>query len=415
MSVPPPDDDNPAAAAGSADGRPPALQGIRVLDLSQGVAGPYATLLMAAQGADVLKIEPPEGDWLRHARNQVLGQSPGSLAVNAGKRSLAIDLKRPEAIAALRSLAQGCDIVVESFRPGVVERLGLDAQTLRRHQPGLIYCSVSGFGRASPLASRAVIDHLAQAYSGWMVLNADSQGVPRRTRNVVLADQVTGLFAYQAVASALVRRLRFGSGAQLEVTLVGSMAAFLAPRIVSHVLSNGRVGTAEFLVPTGDYPTAEGTLMLAVLRPADVQRLFEALGRADWGADPRFATAAARLQHADELRAMLVRVLSERSARDWESVLCAQGVMACAVRNIGEFLRSQLEDGLDLVESVDLPGLPQCPLVRVPGAPSWAGRARTPRPPRLGEHSREILAEAALDDAQIDRLLAPPPPTPSLS
>lgn len=385
--------------------RPAPLHGIRVFDLSQGVAGPYCTLLMTAQGADVIKVEPPEGDWIRHGRNQVRGHSPASLAVNAGKRSLALDLKQPAARDAARAVAAGCDVVVESFRPDVVERLGLDAASLQVHNRDLVYCSISGFGHDGPLAGRAVIDHIAQAYCGWMSINADTAGVPQRTRNVVLADQITGLYAYEAVASALIRRFRFGGGDRVEVTLAGAMAAFLAPRITSHLLSDGRVGNAEFLAPTGEYETADGLLTIAVLRPGDVERLFAALGRADWLADPRFATAAARLEHAIALRDEVAARLATRSARQWEAELADKGVMACAVRDIGGFVQSQAEDGLDLIETTTVPGLGDCPLVRIPGAPPWAGREVPARAPTVGEHGRRILEEAGMPSGQIDRLL----------
>lgn len=385
--------------------RPAALAGLRVFDLSQGVAGPYCTLLMVAQGADVIKVEPPEGDWIRHGRNQVRGHSPAALAVNAGKRSIALDLKQPEARDVARQLAAGCDVVVESFRPGVVERLGLDAATLQALNPGIVYCSINGFGRDGSLAARAVIDHIAQAYSGWMSINADADGVPQRTRNVVLADQITGLYAYEAVASALIRRLRFGGGDRVEVTLAGAMAAFLAPRITSHLLSDGRVGNAEFLPPTGEYATAQGLLTIAVVKPADVARLLQALGRADWLADPRFATPAARHEHAAALRDELGRLLATRSAGQWEAELADRGVMACAVRNIGEFVASQAENGLGLVETTNVPGLGDCPLVRIPGAPAWGGREPPARAPSLGEHGRRILEEAGVPAAQMDLVL----------
>ena len=389
----------------SPGGRPAALAGLRVFDLSQGVAGPYCTMLMAAQGADVMKVEPPEGDWLRRGRNQVRGHSPASLVVNAGKRSVALDLKRPEVREVARRVAAGCDIVVENFRPGVTGRLGLDADTLLALNPSLVYCSITGFGRHGPLAGRAVIDHVAQAYSGWMSVNADAAGVPQRTRSVVLADQITGLYAYEAVASALVRRFRFGGGEHVEVTLAGAMAALLAPRITAHVLSEGRAGNAEFLPPTGEYETAQGLLTIAVLDPSGVARLFEALGCAGWLEDPRFATAAARLEHAEALRSEIGALLKARTALQWETALSGQGVMACTVRDIDGFLASQAEDGLDLVETADVPGLGDCPLVRIPGAPAWSGRKRPARAPALGEHGRAVLAEAGVPDAQIDLVL----------
>lgn len=372
-------------------GTPLAMEGIRVLDLTQGIAGPYSTMLMAAHGAEVIKVEPPGGDWIRNARNKVLDHAPAAIAANVGKKSIQLDLKTAQDQAVAQRIAQTCDVVVESFRPGVVERLGLGAEALRQDKPELVYCSITGFGRGSPLSGRPVIDHIAQAYSGWMHVNTDERGVPQRTRNVVLADQITGLYAYQAIASALLRRFRFGTGDRLEVTLAGSMAAFLAPRIISCALSDGKVGNAEFTAPTGDYPTPQGVLVVAVQKPADVERLFSLLGRADVLQDARFATPKARLENADALRRELATILQGRTAAQWEAHLAPHGVMACEARDIPQFLASQRSDGLGLIETLELPGGQPCPLVTIPGAPPWQKRGAAPRFPQAGEDTQSIL------------------------
>lgn len=370
---------------------PLAMEGLRVLDLTQGIAGPYSTMLMAAHGAEVIKVEPPGGDWIRHARNQIRGHAPAAIAVNVGKKSIQLDLKNPDDLATAQRIARTCDVVVESYRPGVVDRLGLGADQLRKDKPTLVYCSVTGFGRDSRLRDRPVIDHIAQAYSGWMHINADENGMPQRTRNVVLADQITGLYAYQAIASALLRRFRFGTGEQLEVTLAGSMAAFLAPRIISSALSDGKVGNAEFTAPTGDYATRQGVLVVAVQKPADVERLFSLLERSDVLRDARFATPQARAQNADALRRELAAVLQSRTAAQWEEQLATQGVMACEARDIPQFLASQRGDGLDVIETLALPGVGPCPLVTVPGATPWQGRRTATHFPQVGEDLQHIL------------------------
>jgi crotonobetainyl-CoA:carnitine CoA-transferase CaiB-like acyl-CoA transferase len=385
------------------------LAGLRVFDLSQGIAGPYCSMLLAAQGADVIKVEPPEGDWIRLQRQAIRGHVPAGLAVNVGKRSLALDLKHTPARAAAQRIAAGCDVVLESFRPGVVDRLGLGPASLRAQSPTLVYCSINGFGSTGPLSDRPVIDHVAQAYCGWMSLNADAQGVPQRTRNIVLADQVTGVFASQAITSALLGRFRHGEGATLEVTLAGAMAAFLGPRIVSHVLSDGRATQVEFTVPTGDYATADGLLVIAVRTPGDVAQLCALTGCAGLLEDSRFATPAARAQHGEAMRQALAQHLLARSALEWEALLAGQGLLACAVRDIGGFLASQAADGLALVEKGEMPGYGPVPLVKVPGAAAWSGRARSMHPPAVGEHSREILLEAGLAASEIDEVLTVPP------
>lgn len=382
--------------------RPPALAGVKVFDLSQGIAGPYCTMLMAAQGADVIKVEPIEGDWIRRSSNLVRGQAPAALAVNAGKRSISFDLKQPSERGLAIRIAASCDIIVESFRPGVVEKFGLDAASMQALRPDLVYCSITGFGQMGSLSARPVIDHIAQAYSGWMSVNADASGLPQRTRNVVLADQITGLYAYQAVSSALIRTLRFGGGERLDVTLIGAMAAFLAPRITSHILSEGRAGNAEFMPPTGDYSTLDGILVVAVQKAADVERLFALVGRSDLLLDHRFSTPKARRTNAEALRNELGQTFQTKTALDWEKQLADMNVMVCAARDMSGFLASQQSDGLALVDTVTLPEFGDCPLVRIPGAPGWDGRTRVPGAPRVGEHTGQILQEVGLTPEEID-------------
>ena len=382
------------------------LSGLRVFDLSQGVAGPYCTMMLAAQGADVIKIEPFEGDWLRASLNQYRGHAPASITVNIGKRSIAINLKHPDGCSLAQRIAQSCDIVVESFRPGVIEKFGLDHATLSAARPELIHASISGFGRKGPLRDRAVLDQIMQAFSGWMTLNCDADGTPQRTRNVVVADQITGLYAFQAISSALIGRLRFGRGDRIDVSLVGAMAAFLSPRITAHVLSNGKAGNVAFAAPTGEYVTRDGLLMLTVRKPDEFDRLCETIERVDLKADARFATPAARAAHATELGHEVVRSLAMRTALDWESLFADNDVMACAVRTVGEFIAAPHTQALGLVESVELAGIGPCPLVLIPGAAPWAARGGSLQMPGIGQHSAEILREVGLSEPEIERHLA---------
>lgn len=382
------------------------LQGLRVFDLSQGVAGPYCTMLLAAQGADVVKVEPFEGDWIRSGRNQHRGHTPASITVNLGKRSIALDLKHADGPQVARRIAAGCDIVVESFRPGVAARLGLDDATLRAGRPGLIYASISGFGQEGPLSRRGVVDQIMQAFCGWMTLNANAAGQPQRTRNVVLADQVTGLYAHQAISGAMIGRLRHGTGARLDISLMGAMAAFLAPRLIAAGTGGGEAGQVYFAAPTGEYPTRDGTLMLAARKPAEFQRFCEAIGRPDLAVDPRFATQAARNDHTAELDREISRSLAARSAGEWETLLNEHGVMASVVRSVGQFMASEPMQFAGLVETVDVAGVGECPLVRLPGAPAWSARTRRPALPAIGQHGADILHEAGLDAHDIQRLAA---------
>ena len=381
------------------------LSGIRVFDLSQGVAGPYCTMMLAAQGADVIKVEPFDGDWIRNAIDRYHGHGPAAITVNIGKRSIAIDLKHPDGTALAQRIAGSCDIVLESFRPGVVEKFGLDYDSLSANRPGLIYASISGFGRSGPLREHGVIDQIMQAFSGWMTLNGDADGTPRRTPNVVVTDQITGLYAYQAISSALIGSLRFGRGARIDVSLISAMAAFLSPRITGHILSGGTAGKVAFAAPTGDYPTRDGLLMLAVRNAGEFDRLCAALDRSDLLEDPRFATLASRITHATALERVIAEILTARTALEWEEKLSKRGVMACAVRTVGQFIYDPQTRALGLIESIDVLNVGLCPLVQLPGAAPWASRPTPPEMPAIGQHSADIMRDAGMTQAEIDQHL----------
>ena len=382
------------------------LEGIRVFDLSQGVAGPYCTMMLAAQGADVIKVEPFEGDWIRSGRNQYRGHSSASITVNMGKRSIALDLKDPQALEAAKKIAAGCDIILESFRPGVVSKLGLDYETLAKDRPELIYASISGYGQTGPLAQRGVVDQIMQACSGWMVLNAGVDGVPHRTRNVVLADQITGLYSSQALCAALIRQFRHGRGTRLDISLMGAMAAFLSSRITAHVMSGGEPGSMYFTAPTGEYSTSDGILTLAARNPSEFEKFCCAADRADLLDDPRFSTPAARAQYVKELDVEVTRALSTRSASEWETLLNSKGVMASVVRTVGDFIETEQMLAQGFLQTLDLEGIGDCPVVQLPGAPAWSSRTASPCVPVVGQHGVEILCEAGYSDLAIDGLLA---------
>lgn len=382
------------------------LQGLKVFDLGQGVAAPFCTMMLAAQGADVIKIEPAAGDWIRANPLRYRGHTAASLAFNVGKRSLALDLKRPSAQALARRIALGCDVVVENFRTGVATRLGLGPASLAAEKPELVYASISGFGSQGPHAERGVVDQIAQAFSGWMALNADAQGVPQRTRNAVLADQLGGLYACQAIAHALLRRFRFGQGAHLEITLIGAMAAFIAPRVVATLLGGSEPPPARFPSPTGEYATGDGLLMVAAHLPSGFDPFCDRIGRPDLKTDPRFDTPAARFDNAAALKVEIEATLASRGASDWEHWLSEGGVMAAAVRSVGEFIADPQTRAMGVVQTLDISGVGPCPVLQVPGAPSWSDHANPPSMSRVGEHNRQILREAGLTQAEIEAHIA---------
>lgn len=372
--------------ADEADGAP--MQGLRVCDASMGVAGPYATWLMAQCGAEVIKLEPPEGDWGRVIGQRFNGQSSAFITYNAGKKSAVLDLKTSEGLAAAKRLAATCDVFVESFRPGVMSRLGLDYETLAAAQPELVYLSVSGFGSAGPLASLPAMDPIIQAYAGWYDINRDSEGVPVQIDHVPI-DVLTGLYAYQSVAAALLRRFRFHRGAKLEVSLVHAAAAFLAPRLHDYILAGGPP-KREISLPWGPYPAKEGLITLAVRGDREFRQFCEAVGAPDLAADERFASRALRNANKDALTARLTAIFASATAAEWEKRLLASGVMCCRVRSLGDFLKEAHVAALGLVRTFEQPGLGSAPYIAPPGF-ARDPAAMTPAP-ALGAHTEEVLS-----------------------
>src|SRR5262249_22518417 len=240
-----------------------AYDGLRVLDLGQGVAAPYCAMLLAMHGAEVTKIEPLAGDWSRGLGTRDGDHTAMSASYNRGKRSLALDLKAPAAREIAVALASRADILIEGFRPGVAARLGLGFDELRARNPRLLYLSVSGFGQEGPYAGLPCTDSVAQAFSGLMSVNLGNDGAPHRI-GAIIVDTLTGLYAAQALAVALYARERRGEGARIEVSLAQCAAAILGHKLAEHVLEGG--APQELNVPTGAYRTRNGWIMVALVR-----------------------------------------------------------------------------------------------------------------------------------------------------
>ena len=231
-----------------------AFDGITVLDFTQGIAGPHASMLLALHGADVIKIEPLEGDWGR-----ALGELKGdhcahSVAFNRGKRSIALDLKSPDGIAVVKKLAAKADVVMESFRPGVIQRLGFGYEDIKKVNPKVVYCSVSGFGQTGPYSKRPTVDGLIQAFTGMMVMNRMPDGTPWR-QGMIAVDVTTGLYTFQALAPALMRQFRFGEGCFIDSSLMRAAAAFQGAKLMEWVFSNG--APPVLYMPAGSYKIEE--------------------------------------------------------------------------------------------------------------------------------------------------------------
>lgn len=377
-----------------------AFSGLRVYDASQGVAGPYATMLMALHGADVVKVEPLGGDWSR-----VLGTTFGdhcahSLVFNRGKRSIALDTKSPRGRTIAWQLARDADILVESFRPGVMARAGLDYETLRTANPALVYASLTGFGEAGPYRDRPTVDALIQAHSGLMAMNATPDGVPRR-QPMVVVDVLSGLYLFHAISAAVLRRFRFGEGQRVAISLMEAAAAFQAAKIAEHHLEGAT--PRPLYVPLGVFATASGHLAVSVRRNDHFAALCAVLGRSGLVEDPRFASQELRITHAEPLLVEIRRAFLERPARHWVPALQQAGVLAEYVNDYAAWMADPQVAASGALMWIEQSGVGRVPLINIPGAPS--GGALGAHSPHVGEHSRAILAEIGYDDDAIEALV----------
>ena len=381
----------------------PVLEGIRVADFSHVMAGPYATHLLRLLGAEVIKVEPPgRGDALRYygTDRRYDGMAPAFIAVNAGKRSVVLDLKQPDDLAMARELIARADVLVENFRPGVMARFGLDAPAMRALNPRLVYCSVSGYGQSGPRRDWPAIDNIVQATSGMMSLGGDPDSPPMRVGFPVV-DTLTGQTAAFAILAALLRRERSGEGDFLDVAMFDATIAFMASAVVPWLVSGRaleRTGNTGYSgQPTSAlFEARDGhRVSLGVVQQHQFELLARLLEQPQWLRDPRFADPETRRANATAMQTELSAVLRTRDGADWEHLLSSAGIPCGMVRDIGEAMSlPQLEQrGLRL--PVHIPGLPQREDVAVlgPGFVSGTGAAVPPEPPpRLGEHSAQIRA-----------------------
>ncbi|HEV8546130.1 MAG TPA: CoA transferase, partial [Candidatus Limnocylindrales bacterium] len=378
------------------------LVGIRVVDLSTVLAGPYATMVLADLGADVVKVEPPDGDATRGWGPPWVGDEASGtrtaayfLAVNRNKRSLRLDLKTVEGAGVLRRLLAGSDVLVENLRPGSLERLGFDEATIASINPKLIHLAISGYGPTGPAADRPGYDFVIQAVGGLMSVTGedDAEGGRPMKVGVAISDVVTGLYAAIGILAALIAR--DGDGQRVDVSLLGSTLAILVNQAQNAFVSGAsptRRGNAHpNIVPYETFTTADGELAVAVGSERQWPRFCEALGLANLATDTRFATNGDRVERRAELRPILAERFAERPTAAWGTALDAADVPWGAIADVATAFASPEAGALDMTVEVDHPAFGVLRQVGVPLRFSSTPGSIRSAPPLLGEHTDEVL------------------------
>ena len=413
---------NQAAATPQPDGnRPPPLNGVRVLDLSRVLAGPWAGQLLADLGADVIKVERPgAGDdtrswgppYLRDEDGRDTAEAAYFLCANRNKRSVTIDMAKPEGQALIRQLAQQVDVVLENFKVGGLQQYGLDYEQLAALNPRLVYCSITGFGQTGPYAQRPGYDFLIQGMGGLMSVTGrgdDEVGAGPQKVGVALTDITTGLYATIAVQAALAERERSGRGQHIDLALLDVQIACMASQ-ASNYLAGGvvprRMGNAHpNIVPYEDFPTADGDMILAVGNDQQFARFCIIAGHPEWPEDPRFATNPARVANRAVLVPMLRQATVMRTTAEWIAALEAGGVPCGPINRMDQVFADPQVQARGMHIALPHPLAGTVPLVANPIRLSGSPASYRHAPPLLGQHTGEVLSEwLGLDAATLAAL-----------
>jgi len=382
--------------------------GVKILDFTRVLAGPYGSYQLALLGADVIKVESRDGDDMRFGNRandwEKRGLAAPWVAVNAGKRSITLDLKKPKALEVIKRLVAKADVVMENFRPGVMDKLGIGYETLKAINPRLIYCAVSGFGQVGPQRATAAFDGMIQAMSGLMSITGFEANGPTRV-GFAGADVMSGATAAFGVASALYQRTHTGKGQLVDVAMIDAVMGYLAQQFTEHLMTGRVHGQAANLSvtrkPTGNlFKTKDGWMVLAVMTDPQFQRLMKVLGRAEALAAPRFVDWPTRIENNLALHAIVEEAMKQETSATWVERFAKNDVPAGQVLSIPETVQLDLFQHRTVLQTVETEHGP----IKVIGSGFRLehGGGSVERPPaKLGEHTDEVLREAGYADADI--------------
>jgi len=387
---------------------PGPLHGYRIVDLTSNVSGPLATMILGDQGADVIKVEAPDGDSTRTGANRRGGFAASFLNNNRNKRSVVLNLKQPAALAALKRLAATADVFAQNYRPGVAERLGIGEDAIRAVAPNVVYVSISGFGEKGPYAQAPAYDPVIQGFSGLATIQAGSDEVRPRLVRTILPDKLTAITASQAITAALLARERSGEPQHVRLSMLEAVVAFLWPSDMSGQTFVGDEPARQEAASTIDliYETADGYITAAVVTDRQWLGLTKALDKPEWLEDERFKTPALRAQNIDARLQMTQDVLIGRPSAEWLERLTKADVPCGPVLTRSQMIRHPHIAALELTQEYDHPAAGRLRQARN-AARFSATPASIRRPaPALGEHTDEVLAEIGYSDLDIAELRA---------
>lgn len=394
-----------------------AFDGVRVLDMSRVLAGPFLAQNLADLGADVTKVERPgHGDesrtfppYLTGADGQPTEDSAYFSAVNRGKRSITIDIARPEGQAIIRRLAAKTDVLIENYRVGTLARYGLDYESLRQVNPRLVYCSITGFGQTGPYRHQPGYDYIFQAMSGLMSLTGQSDDLPGggpAKVGVAICDVITGIYSSFAVATALFHRERTGEGQHIDMSLLDVQVAAISHINMNYLVSGvvpKRMGTAHpSIVPYQVFDGSDGKFVLAVGNDGQFRKLCDIMGRPDLPDDPRFATNVARVSNRHELVPLMESILRASSVAHWVGRLLEVGVPCGPINDLRQVFDDPQVKARDVLRHIPHPRAGSMPVLANPARLSMTPPSYDRPPPKLGEHTHDVLsAELGMSDAEI--------------
>ena len=373
-------------------------EGLKVIDFSQGVAGPYCGMLLAQQGAEVIKVEPMDGDWARNLGQEYGEHSAFSVAANLGKKSIVIDLKNQKSLKIIDKIIKDVDVFIEGFRPGVIDKLGLGYERLKKDNPKLIYLSISGFGQKGPMSKKPAMDPVIQAFTGFMSENKGPDDIPHRTP-VIIFDMATALYAMQIISATIFARISEKFGKKIEISLMESAAAFQSIRLMSGYMEGPYKHASS---PSGTFKTKDGWIQLIVVKNHEFTKFCDAVGWNKFKDDLRFSSNTKRREHENFLTEEVQKLFANKPTDYWKNLLDQYQVQNEKVQSYKEFVESNQSKELNLISWLDQPTTGKLwPIPNIPGFSKLIEDDSNSVAPCLGQHTKEILLNQGYSSEEI--------------